>query len=64
MVSGYLGGKADQVMMTINDTLIALPNFPILLLVYFVMRDQMSWPSWRSPRRCSAGTMMRASSAR
>ena len=30
--------------MAINDTLIALPNIPILLLVYFVMRDQMTWP--------------------
>jgi len=44
MISGYLGGKADEVLMTINDTLIALPNIPILLLVYFVMRDQMTWP--------------------
>lgn len=44
MISGYLGGRADQALMTINDTLIALPNIPILLLVYFVMRDQMSWP--------------------
>jgi peptide/nickel transport system permease protein len=44
MLSGYLGGRWDQFMMTINDTLIALPNIPILLLVYFVMRDSMSWP--------------------
>jgi peptide/nickel transport system permease protein len=44
MVSGYLGGRADRLLMTVNDTLIALPNIPILLLVYFVMRDQMSWP--------------------
>lgn len=44
MISGYLGGRTDQALMTINDTLIALPNIPILLLVYFVMRDQMSWP--------------------
>jgi peptide/nickel transport system permease protein len=44
MVSGYLGGRVDSLLMTINDTLIALPNIPILLLVYFVMRDQMSWP--------------------
>lgn len=44
MVSGYLGGRADRLLMTLNDTLIALPNIPILLLVYFVMRDQMSWP--------------------
>lgn len=44
MISGYLGGKWDEFLMTINDTMIALPNIPILLLVYFVMRDQMSWP--------------------
>ncbi len=44
MISGYLGGKWDQFLMTVNDTMIALPNLPILLLVYFVMRDQMSWP--------------------
>lgn len=44
MLSGYLGGKWDEFLMTVNDTMIALPNIPILLLVYFVMRDQMSWP--------------------
>lgn len=44
MLSGYLGGRWDQFLMTVNDTMIALPNIPILLLVYFVMRDQMSWP--------------------
>jgi peptide/nickel transport system permease protein len=43
MTSGYLGGRSDRVLMTLNDTLIALPNIPILLLVYFVMRDQMNW---------------------
>jgi peptide/nickel transport system permease protein len=44
LVSGYVGGRVDRTLMTINDTLIALPNVPILLLVYFVMRDQMTWP--------------------
>lgn len=44
LTSGYLGGRVDAALMTINDTLNALPNIPILLLVYFVMRDQMSWP--------------------
>jgi peptide/nickel transport system permease protein len=44
LVSGYAGGRVDVAMMTVNDTLIALPNIPILLLVYFVMRDQMTWP--------------------
>lgn len=44
MTSGYLGGAADRALMSVNDTFSALPNIPILLLVYFVMRDQMSWP--------------------
>lgn len=43
LVSGYVGGRVDQALMAVNDTLIALPNIPILLLVYFVMRDRMSW---------------------
>lgn len=44
LASGYLGGRADQVIMAITDTLNALPNIPILLLLVFVLRDQMSWP--------------------
>ena len=44
LVSGYMGGRVDQAIMAVNDTLAALPNIPILLLGYFVMRDQMSWP--------------------
>jgi peptide/nickel transport system permease protein len=43
LVSGYLGGKADQAIMALNDTIGALPHIPILLLVYFVLRSQMSW---------------------
>jgi peptide/nickel transport system permease protein len=43
LVSGYVGGRTDNVLMAINDTFVALPNIPILLLVYFVMRDQMTW---------------------
>lgn len=43
LVSGYAGGRIDQAIMTVNDTLGALPNIPILLLVWFVMRDQMTW---------------------
>jgi peptide/nickel transport system permease protein len=43
LVSGYVGGRVDQVIMAINDTLNALPNIPILLLLVFVLRDQMTW---------------------
>lgn len=44
LVSGYIGGRTDQIIMAFNDTLGALPNIPILLLLVFVLRDQMTWP--------------------
>lgn len=40
--SGYLGGRADQIIMACNDTIGALPNIPIILLLVFVLRDQMN----------------------
>jgi peptide/nickel transport system permease protein len=43
LMSGYLGGAVDRVLMSINDTFIVIPLFPILVLFYFVMRDDMSW---------------------
>lgn len=43
LLSGYVGGRTDQVIMVVNDTLNALPNIPILLLLVFVLRDQMTW---------------------
>ena len=43
MVSGYAGGAVDRVLMSINDTFIVIPLFPILVLFYFVMRDRLSW---------------------
>lgn len=43
LVSGYLGGAVDRVLMSINDSFMVLPLVPILVLFYFVMRDQMSW---------------------
>ncbi|MFI5015802.1 MAG: ABC transporter permease [Hyphomicrobiales bacterium] len=43
LVSGYKGGWIDRVLMSINDTFIVIPLFPILVLFYFVMRDSMSW---------------------
>ena len=41
--AGYLGGWTDRVLMSINDTFIVIPLFPLLVLFYFVMRDYMSW---------------------
>jgi peptide/nickel transport system permease protein len=43
LLSGYLGGAVDRVLMSINDTFIVIPLFPILVLFYFVMRDNMTW---------------------
>ena len=43
LVAGYVGGIVDRVLMSINDTFVVIPLFPILVLFYFVMRDQMSW---------------------
>jgi peptide/nickel transport system permease protein len=43
MLSGYKGGATDRVLMSINDTFIVMPLFPLLVLFYFVMRDDMTW---------------------
>jgi peptide/nickel transport system permease protein len=43
LLAGYCGGVVDRVLMSINDTFVVVPLFPILVLFYFVMRDAMSW---------------------
>jgi peptide/nickel transport system permease protein len=43
LVSGYCGGIVDRVLMSINDTFIVIPLFPLLVLLYFVLRDNMTW---------------------
>lgn len=43
LLSGYKGGMVDRVLMSVNDTFIVVPLFPILVLFHFVMRDSMSW---------------------
>jgi peptide/nickel transport system permease protein len=43
LVAGYSGGWVDRILMSINDTFIVIPLFPILVLFYFVMREHMSW---------------------
>ena len=42
LLSGYLGGWVDRLLMAVNDTFIVIPLFPILILFYFVLRDSMS----------------------
>src|SRR5262245_53817650 len=43
LVAGYSGGLVDRALMSLNDTVIVIPLFPILVLFYFVMKDHMSW---------------------
>lgn len=42
LLAGYKGGWVDRVLMSINDSFIVIPLFPILVLLYFVLRDDMS----------------------
>lgn len=52
LVAGYAGGWVDRLLMSINDTFIVIPLFPILVLFYFVMRDKMSWVALAGVMAC------------
>ncbi|GLQ10160.1 peptide ABC transporter [Devosia yakushimensis] len=41
LASGYVGGWVDRVLMFINDIFVAVPIFPVLVLFYFVLRNNM-----------------------
>lgn len=41
LVSGYVGGWVDRVLMFINDIFVAVPIFPVLVLFYFVLRNNL-----------------------
>lgn len=43
LISGYVGGTVDRILMGVNDTFVVIPLFPILVLFYFVLRDDMTW---------------------
>jgi peptide/nickel transport system permease protein len=43
LLAGYKGGWVDRLLMSINDTFVVMPLFPILVLFYFIMRDSMTW---------------------
>jgi peptide/nickel transport system permease protein len=43
LVAGYSGGLLDRALMSLNDTFIVIPLFPVLVLFYFVLKDHMSW---------------------
>lgn len=42
LLSGYMGGAVDRVLMIINDIFVTLPVLPILLLFYFVVGNNLS----------------------
>ena len=42
LLSGYLGGWIDRVLMFVNDIFVAIPIFPVLVLFYFVLRSDMN----------------------
>lgn len=41
LAAGYIGGWVDRVLMFINDIFVSVPIFPILVLFYFVLRNNM-----------------------
>jgi peptide/nickel transport system permease protein len=43
LVAGYAGGAVDRVLMAINDSVMVIPQFPLLILFYFVLKDNMTW---------------------
>jgi peptide/nickel transport system permease protein len=43
LFAGYHGGVVDRVLMSVNDTFLVIPLFPLLVMFYFVLRDHMNW---------------------
>jgi peptide/nickel transport system permease protein len=41
LLAGYLGGWVDRALMFVNDIFVAVPIFPVLVLFYFVLRNNM-----------------------
>jgi peptide/nickel transport system permease protein len=42
LLAGYVGGWFDRGLMSLNDVVVALPIFPILVLFYFTLRNDLS----------------------
>jgi peptide/nickel transport system permease protein len=42
LIAGYAGGWFDRALMSVNDVVVALPIFPILVLIYFVLRNDLT----------------------
>ena len=43
LIAGYVGGSFDRVVMTLTDTVIAIPTFPILIVLGTLVRGQTSF---------------------
>ncbi len=43
LISGYIGGWADRIIMTLTDSIIAIPTFPILIVLGTLVRGQTSF---------------------
>jgi peptide/nickel transport system permease protein len=43
LISGYIGGWADRAIMTLTDSVIAIPLFPILIVLATVVRGQTTF---------------------
>lgn len=41
LISGYVGGAVDRTLMFFNDIFVAMPIFPILVLFYYVLRNDL-----------------------
>lgn len=41
LTAGYVGGWVDRVLMFFNDIFVAVPVFPVLVLFYFVLRNNL-----------------------
>jgi peptide/nickel transport system permease protein len=42
LAAGYIGGWVDRILMFINDIFVAMPVFPILVMFYFVLRNDLN----------------------
>ena len=42
LIAGYVGGWVDRALMFVNDIVVAVPIFPILVLFYFVLRNDLN----------------------
>ncbi|MCK4419356.1 ABC transporter permease [Candidatus Aerophobetes bacterium] len=42
LTAGYRGGLADRILMTINDSFVIIPLFPVLILIAAIMRQWLN----------------------